>query len=242
MTKTLAAIAAAAGLYAGAAHALPAPTFTIDFESFSEGDPFDGLVTVPGGLSFVVTTNRNDSSTNPSIICSTLAGSECTDNDPDLEAPLTGVGLSAGDPDLNPGNVLIIQNDNGEIDDDASGGSITLSDFSLPVRLISAIFIDTSDDPASPGAEMFVDGVQIGVGGQTQFGGGDNSYESVAFGLIPVLNEIKVILPGSGAIGGLEFAGPPGSTEVIPLPAAAWMLIAGVGGLAGLRARRKAEA
>jgi hypothetical protein len=242
MTRTLAAIAASAAvLWAAPAMAVPAVTYTIDFESFAEGDQLDGLVDFGGGLTGFVVTDRNDGADAPATICSTVSGSICVGNDPDLLSPFTGVGESAGDPDVSPGNVLIAPQPNGDVNDDADGASFTFSGFSVSgLRLVSALFLDTDDDGGS-GAEIWLDGVVAAslLGNKTAFGGGDNEYERAVFGQTP-FTELKVVLPGSGALGDLVFAAPaPITEERIPLPAAAWMLLAGVGGLAGLRARRR---
>lgn len=131
-----------------------------------------------------------------------------------------------GDDAYDPGNILILGNDDGIFpNDDPDGGTIEIV-FSQRVSTFSVNLYDTGDSGAT-GVEVFVNGTSQGI-----FGGGlgDNEFGTFTYG------------PASGTVASLTFSGSGGFDDLmftpVPVPATVALLGAGLIGL-GVATRRR---
>ena len=214
----LAAAAAMMGLSAGAASAtvidfdaLDASEFqTVPLTSFSEDGYTFSLTFTPGGLG-------------PAIFDTNCSGAACN-GDEDLVP-------SSQDENGIAGNVLILQEDaNGALvpNDEADGGTIIFTlDAGDPFYLTGFSAIDDEDFSV------------IASDGTTTLGSislaNENETDSTTFksSLINVGDTFTFDYEGSGGIDSVTL-------QAVPLPAAGWLMLAGFGGLAALRRRKRA--
>jgi hypothetical protein len=198
-----------------------------DANGFTHGDDLTtmtDLAVAGSGVTYNVgVTGPNDNSA--LVFDTSLTGTP----DPDLEDPFDDPGTGATET-LSPGNILIIGNNNGAVDDDPDGGTITFT-FSEEVSFVSFRLFDTGDSGS--------DGIDVTIedsgGSTTDFlnvgaGLGDNEFTEFSFG--PTQGQIaSFTFDGSGGIDNLNF------TEV-PVPAT--LSLMGAGLLAtGFAARRR---
>ena len=194
-----------------------AAVFTFDFEEFSKGDQITAMSR--GGLSASV------SATGGVDAVVAFDTDDFSGGDRDLSAPIVDSGGVAKDFGIIP----VIQEDGDffDPDDEAGGGTFTLV-FNTLIRFLGADFIDIEE----PGAQIFLDDVLIlgpvGVSGDRMFAsvGADPAN---TFG-----TKLEIVLAGSGSFDNLTVA-------TVPLPAAAWLLIGGLGGLYLTSRRRRAR-
>lgn len=154
--------------------------------------------------------------------------------DPDLEAPFDDPNTAILEM-FEPGNVVIIGNDNGDVDDDPDGGVITF-DFQIPVAFVSFDYFDTDDGGTTLIVEIedtLGNIISTGVisGGEVV---GDNEFSTFNFAANSGQEIARFALTGSGAIDNVAFA--------VPEPTTLGLLGAGlvVSGLA-LRRRRAGD-
>ena len=168
--------------------------------------------------------------------------------DPDLSGPFTEVGGTA---EVNPGNVLVIQESRRRpgSDDNGSGGSIELL-FSSAVVLQSINVFDVKEgavtfdlfDEADTKFATFKNLLNSDTGNDES----DNKFETVNFGG-KTISSLLVTLNDSGAIDDIVFNVPGGLNEVdpeipsVPLPAAVWLFGTALAGFAGVRLKKRAE-
>lgn len=203
----------------------PSLAATIEFDT-NNSNPLahgsflpDGLFDFGNGLTGTITTTGGVGSAQ--IYDTGFIGGR----DPDLEQP-TLVGNSSVTYD--GGNALIVAENNSSNPDDADdavGGSIEFVFDSL-VRFSGITLIDGEDNQ------------RITVSGDSgdilsAVAQGDDEFLAYTFAPV-VTRSIKVDFAGSGAFDRLK-------VEVVPLPAAAWMLLAGIGGLAAAGRRKKLQ-
>ena len=161
----------AVGAVAMTGLSLAASAGVIDFEGsfYSEGDNLAGttgnLIT-GSSITFGVTVAQPSSGSNAgtALIFNTQSlppGS----NDTDLLQPFDDP-TTPGNDNFDPGNILVIGNNNGKIDDDADGGTITFT-FSEAVNFLSVDLFDTGDGNQSPGVSNSVDITLLDAGGGT---------------------------------------------------------------------------
>ena len=168
--------------------------------------------------------------------------------DPDLSGPFAEVG---GTDEVNPGNVLVIQESSERpgSDDNGRGGSYKLS-FSSAVVLqsinvfdvkLGAVTFDLFDDSDTKFA-TFKNLLNSDTGNDET----DNLFETVSFGGATI-SSLLVTLSDSGAIDDIVFTLPGGLNEVdpeipsVPLPAAVWLFGTALAGFAGIRFKKRVE-
>ncbi len=224
-----------------AAMALPTAVFSatvINFDDGVEGDiadgtTFGGLVSVDGNGDPLGLFNSNCDGNG-----STQFGVACTGDDPDLA---TGTEFGT-DPQ---GLVLIFEENPGDgiPDDDLfpsnTSGTVTFS-FLEAVTLNSITLLDLDRNFTDIVFEFFFEGggvLSTGLPSAVTLLGtesGDNSLRRYDFSNLAPISSFNFTTKDSGAIASLE-------VTPVPLPAAGWMLIAGLGGLAAMK-RRKSKA
>ncbi|MEL7107202.1 MAG: VPLPA-CTERM sorting domain-containing protein [Pseudomonadota bacterium] len=222
-----------------AALALPGASFAatvVNFDDGSEGnlngtEVFSGLVEVDGNGKTLGLYNSNCNGNG-----STQFGVSCTGGDPDL-ASGTAFGT---DPQ---GLVLIIEENPGDStpDDDRRGGTISFS-FAQAVVMNAITLLDLDRDFTNIMLTFFFEGggvLSTGLNGAdavTLLGSetGDNSLRRYDFSGLAPITGFDFKTTDSGAIASLE-------VTPVPLPAAGWLLIGGLGGLVAMK-RRKAKA
>ena len=160
--------------------------------------------------------------------------------DPDLESPFALAG-SGGAVTRSFGNAIIVQenaavNDVFTPDDDGNGGVLTFA-FDNLIELGVLSLLDVREDTS---VTLFNDGAIVATllanSADTNNNVTPNLFTTVDFNN-QVGNSFTIDFNGrSGGLG--EFAAT--SVAPVPLPATAWMLLAGVGGLFGAR-RKKAR-
>jgi hypothetical protein len=223
-TKLLAALATISLL--GMASASHAGIITFDEAGLTDGQDLDGtsgnLTNVPGITYGVQVTGGANAG--QALIWDTQVshGTGDTDIEGTFDDPSTPATES-----YNPGNIMILGNDNGPFpNDDPDGGTIEIT-FSEAVSTFSINLYDTGDSGSS-GVEISVNGISQGF-----FGGGlgDNEYGTFTFAGGPSA-VTSIAFDGSGGFDDLQF------TQV-PTPATVGMLALGLAGL-GFAARRRA--
>ena len=203
----------------------------VTFESFTAGQPVD-MITFDDGTTATVTTVSNRSAarggTNQAGVFDT---NNPTGNDSDLAGPFAS---ASGGPALSPGNILVILGPGsglGTPDDDARGGTITLT-FSRVVDLLSFNYFDT-EAASNNGLRLTTD-----TGGNSGLlFTGDNEYDRYDMPFFGI-TAATFALGGSGAIDSLEIAD--SGVMPLPVPAALPLLFSAVGflGVIGLGRRR----
>jgi len=204
---------------------------TIDFESFNNGDNVTSVgygfgtmnVTgVTGGIGQAWAYDSNVQSP--------------TNGDPDLDGP---VFVDNGGNQKSLGNILIIQEDNGDNrrpDDNGRGGTISL-DFTSTVKLVS---IDVVDMPLGSFTISLFDSLDNSLGifnnlENTETTGnqnGLNMFETLYFGDLSGVSRMDLSLRHSGAIDNIVVSN-------VPLPAAAWLFGSALIGFAGFKRFKK---
>ena len=213
----------------GAASAATVVKFDDGAEGNLDGSKvFSGLVSVDGNGDTLGLYNSNCNGNG-----STQFGVSCTGGDPDL-ASGTAFGT---DPQ---GLVLIIEENPGDStpDDSRFGGTISFS-FAQAVIMNAITLLDLDRDFTNMMFTFFFEG-----GGSTTTGlpadvtllgtkTGDNSLRRYVFGDMGAITGFDLTTTDSGAVASLELT-------PVPLPAAGWLLIGGLGGLVAMK-RRKAK-
>jgi hypothetical protein len=153
---------------------------------------------------------------------------------PDLSGPFTEI-HSGGLTTINPGNVLIVQeNHNTAPDDNAGGGTVRL-EFEAAIKLLS---IDVFDINTRSSIQLFGEtGAIIGSVydlGDSETNASPNEFEHILFGENGVagVKSMEVYLSQPGAIDNVSY---------VPLPAAAWLFGSVPPDLSGIVRRRKAS-
>lgn len=238
-----AAVVAAAGAPCAVAGTISVAN-AVDFSGFANGADVEGFTFNAGTTGeFTITSSGNN------------AGLRIFDSSPG--------GPNAGGPDNDlvvpgQGNVLILQDNQGGIPNDANEGGTINFDFSAEVAPMSLTLIDI-DNRAAVTITLFdangntrvfdipddftgdPENGEPGVGG-VDFGGAmvqigfDSNATFTDFGAFDLtrVTEIDVFLSGSGAIDDLAFTS---FSRIIPLPGAAGLALAGMVGIAGFRRR-----
>ncbi|MEM7753318.1 MAG: VPLPA-CTERM sorting domain-containing protein [Pseudomonadota bacterium] len=220
MKKTLLAAGLAAIVSAGAASAS-----TIDFSSnfgapLANGAFLDGAFDFGNGLTGTISTSGGSGLAQVFDSSQDRNPRNLTE-DRDLLQPRPWGG---GERNTELGNVLIVNEDEDRIDDNARGGIITFM-FDSVVSFTGVTLIDIER-----GQRLTITGDGFDSGGLRN---NDNRF-SVFSPDEPVLTRsLSFSFGGSGAIDNLEVA-------AVPLPAPALMLIAGLGALGAMRRRKKA--
>ncbi len=206
--------------------AVTATAATLSFDNLSSGQFVQNGAFNIDGFGGYITTNNNSGPNIAQIYDTTQNGGR----DPDLEAP-----TQVGSGDVYTGqNVLIIaENTYGDFpsgigthpDDDLHGGTISFF-FDTLVRFTGITLLDAERG----GNEISVQ-VDGGVFALENIVTGNDRWDS--FGFDFTTRRIDVTLGGSGAIDSLLIA-------PIPLPASVFLLLAGLGGLFGMRRLRSA--
>ena len=165
---------------------------------------------------------------------------EMMSDDPDLQSPFTLVG-SGGAVSRGFGNAIIVQENpasNGVFtpDDDGSGGVLSFV-FDNLIELGVLSLLDVRENTS---VTLFNDDVEIDqlftANADTNNTTTPNLFTTVDFN-----NQVgnRFVIDFNGRSGGLgEFEAT--SIAPVPLPAAGWMLVAGIGGMMALRRRKKA--
>lgn len=190
----------------------------IDFEGFANGTDLASLsnIVIPGtSITYNVTVAGPNDKT--ALVFDTE--DMVNPNDPDLFAPFFQVELGGTQEtgvQMDPGNILVIGNNNGQIDDDPQGGTLAF-EFSESVQFISVDLFDTGDSGAN-GVDVIIRD-EFGI--ETVFnnlGGnlGDNQYQT--FVINGFGNIASFTLEGSGGIDNLKFSVPePGTLALVGL-------------------------
>ncbi|MEM9436122.1 MAG: VPLPA-CTERM sorting domain-containing protein [Pseudomonadota bacterium] len=207
----------------------------IDFSGFAEGTVMNGAFDFGNGLTGTLSSSDlSSSATGDIIICDTsTAGSDCRENDPDLQSnflPGSSTDFDLGAIDF--GNALILEETGGSgsganVDDAANGGMITFV-FDNMVRLSTLSILDGADNSPT-GASIFFDASAVAFA--TGRGGDDNEYDIVDLG-DTVVSSFSIHFAGSGALGGFE-------ATVVPLPAGGVLALSAFGLLGALRFRQR---
>lgn len=229
-------IFATAAFAVAAAFAAPASAAVITFEEFAQGtiinNQYAGL-----GLTISVTNNRANAAFDYGVIFDTSVDPS-TVEDIDLLAPFDDLS-TADDEMFMPGNVLIIQEDNGvstcsatvcsPVDDEGEGGVVRF-DWTSEVTVNSFDYFDIEAGEAMLTVVLFD---LIGnIISTTQFNGsgGDNTFATAMLGVGGV-GAMEVFFNSSGALDNISF-----DASEVPLPGAIVFMGAG---LAAYGARRK---
>ena len=228
---------------------------TIGFDGFSEGQnvtevSYDtgtdtgtmSILNVTGGLGQAWVYDTTLTGANGRNTSNTRAW------DPDLSGPFREV---RGNDEVDPGNVLIIQESRRRpgSDDNGRGGSYKLS-FSSAVVLQSINVFDVKLGAVT--FDLFYDSdtkfatVWNLLNSDTGNKETDNLFETVNFSG-QTISSLLVTLSDSGAIDDIVFTLPGGLNEVdpeipsVPLPAAVWLFGTALAGFAGIRFKKRAE-
>ena len=219
MFKTFALTAAAAVAFAG-----PTWAVTLTFDQYEHGDVITE-VSLGGGVTAAVAAvgNSQSSPDEATIFDTTLENTE----DPDLEAPFTTDGIAFN---IETGRALIVQENNGEPDDDGQGGSISFT-FSQAVSFLGFDFLD---DESVTVTDNNNNSAVVGTGSGSSF---DNFL--TASGLLGWTDVTSLTFDfggNSGAIDNLEF-----EIAAVPVPASLPLMLAGLAGF-GFASRRRKKA
>lgn len=218
---------------AAALAALPAAAGILDFEGLPAGGPV-APVTVDGvTFSFSAAGGIDEAW----LYDSSPAG---VTRDPDLESPFYDAAARPGtEARKDQGNILIIQEHTGDPDDEARGGVLTI-ELDTAVTLYTMDVMDVSLDRGAFTAELYGSGgllatVANAFDGDTD--GPPNYYETLVFGDaatgIAGVTRIDVVLDRiSGGVDNLVFR------TSVPEPGIAFLLVAGLTGIAARRRRR----
>ncbi|MEO1239582.1 MAG: VPLPA-CTERM sorting domain-containing protein [Pseudomonadota bacterium] len=216
-----------------AALALPSASFAatvVNFDDGSEGnlngtEVFSDLVSVDGNGKTLGLFNSNCDGNG-----STQFGVACTGDDPDLA---TGTAFGTDPQAL----VLIIEENpgNGTPDDDRRGGTISFN-FAQAVVMNAITLLDLDRDFTNMMFTFFFEGggsTTTGLPGDVTLLGSetkDNSLRRYVFGDMGAITGFDLKTTDSGAVASLE-------VTPVPLPAAGWLLIGGLGGLVAMKRR-----
>ena len=241
MKNKLCILSACAILSATTSSAFAAPIL-LDFEGFAAGQVIDSEY---AGLGVSITTISNGANNHGVIFDSRQLNAG--EDDADLVGPFDDEN-TVGHDNFEPGNILIISDDDGRIncdgisctpaDDEALGGSITFDfDSSFDISMTSIDIFDIN--PAEQAADVsFFDNAGLVIAtiilGNT---GADNTYRTIDLTGITGVRRMVVNLYGSGAIDNLRFDAVPN-----PLPGAIPLMLTGlVAGGISLRRKKKSE-
>ena len=217
MFKTFALTAAAAVAFAG-----PTWAVTLTFDEYEHGDVITE-VSLGGGVTATVAAegNSRNSPDEATIFDTTLDNTE----DPDLEGPFTADGVNF---DFEAGRALIIQENDGEPDDDGRGGWISFT-FSQAVSFLGFDFLD---DEFVTVSDNNGNSAVVGTGTGPAF---DNYVTASGLLGFSDVTELTFDFGGnSGAIDNLEF-----EIAAVPVPASLPLMLAGLAGFGFASRRRK---
>ena len=203
---------------------------TLDFEAFSTGQIIDDEYT-----GVTINAINGISGPNAAVIFDT---DNYTGGDTDLAASFSSPQNPGLIDNLEPGNVLIIQENNtcsagfcSNPDDDAAGGVINI-EFDNPVPLLQSIdFFDIEfhEDDGNGTVSLFDATNALLAVFDIPFTGGDNTWDRLVMDTEDV-KRIEISLAGSGAIDNIQY---------VPIPAAVWLFGSGLIGLIGVSRRKK---
>lgn len=215
MFKVLAASAALAAVCVTGASAS-----TISFDDFAHSDNVTQVSTDDGLISADVSATGGIN--RAYAFDSTLSNTR----DDDLEGPFHR--FSDSSELLDPGRILIIQENNRSADDNARGGTLTF-EFDQAVDFTGFTLLDDATVTITSSSVPSVFTASLPVPGADGF---FELFETA--GLFVGVRDLTFTLDGSGAIDGLQIA-------PVPVPAALPMLLLGLGGL-GVASRRRKRA
>ncbi len=213
--------------------ALPAAAGLVDFNSIAPGTVVTG--DAPGGgivpgdtyfADFTLTGTNNGTGPNSLLIFDSAAP---TGGDWDLGAPNNlcgGPGIGSGGQPAMPGencaplgHLLIVASNvtdtspaDGLVDqpNDEAGGGVMRFDFTGPVQIMSAAFLDIDNDEHVNITFYF----QNNLAGTKYVGGlGNNSYQEVDLTLYEIIDRMDVEFSSSGALVSVDFSNRPTATE-----------------------------
>ena len=241
MKNKLCILSACAILSATTSAAFAAPIL-LDFEGFAAGQVIDSEY---AGLGVTITTISNGANNHGVIFDSRQLNAG--EDDADLVGPFDDE-TTAGHDNFEPGNILIISDDDGRItcdgisctpaDDEALGGSITFDfDSGFDISMTSIDIFDINNGEQAADVSFFDNsGLLIGMTILLGNTGADNTYRTIDLTGIIGVRRMVVNLYGSGAIDNLRFDAIPN-----PIPGAIPLMLTGlVAGGISMRRKKKA--